>query len=237
MLIGSDFPKISWKPFGLDLVEPNAMIGDALILLVALTFAYKASKISGNNTYYLRWKWFFIVFGSGFFFGGLGHLFFNYWGVPGKYASWYLGILASFFVETALISIYPDEKKQRFFLRVSQIKMVLAFVTATGVFLFVDLTVDPQKGLLVPTLNSIIGLSLTIGALGYYYSKTLGPSFNYLWLSTFILIPSAVVQSMKINIHPWMDRNDISHILLIISLFMYYRSIKGYAAEQAVKQG
>jgi hypothetical protein len=103
--------------------------------------------------------------------------------------------------------------------------------------LFVDLTVDPQKGLLVPTLNSIIGLSLTIGALGYYYSKTLGPSFNYLWLSTFILIPSAVVQSMKINIHPWMDRNDISHILLIISLFMYYRSIKGYAAEQAVKQG
>ena len=70
MLIGSDFPKISWKPFGLDLVEPNAMIGDALILLVALTFAYKASKISGNNTYYLRWKWFFIVFGSGFFFGG-----------------------------------------------------------------------------------------------------------------------------------------------------------------------
>jgi hypothetical protein len=237
MLIGSDFPKISWKPFGLDLVEPNAMIGDALILLVALTFAYKASKISGNNTYYVRWKWFFIVFGCGFFFGGLGHLFFNYWGVPGKYASWYLGIIASFFVETALISIYPDEQKQRFFLRVSQVKMVLAFVAATGVFLVVDLTVDPQKGLLVPTLNSIIGLSLTIGALGYYYSKTLGRSFKSLWLSTFILIPSAVVQSMKINIHPWMDRNDISHILLIISLFMYYHSIKGYAAEQAVKQG
>jgi hypothetical protein len=237
MLIGSDFPKISWKPFGLDLVEPNAMIGDALILIVALTFAYNTSKISGGQTYYQRWKWFFIVFGSGFFFGGLGHLFFNYWGVPGKYASWYLGIIASFFVETALISIYPDEQKQRFFLRVSQVKMVLAFVAATGVFLFVDLTNDPQKGLLVPTLNSIIGLSLTIGALGYYYSKRLGPSFKSLWLSTFILIPSAVVQSMKINLHPWMDRNDISHILLIISLFMYYRSIKGYAAEQAVKQG
>jgi hypothetical protein len=237
MLIGSDFPKISWKPFGLDLVEPNAMIGDALILIVALTFAYNTSKISGGQTYYQRWKWFFIVFGSGFFFGGLGHLFFNYWGVPGKYASWYLGIIASFFVETAMISIYPDEQKQRFFLRVSQVKMVLAFVAATGVFLFVDLTNDPQKGLLVPTLNSIIGLSLTIGALGYYYSKRLGPSFKSLWLSTFILIPSAVVQSMKINLHPWMDRNDISHILLIISLFMYYRSIKGYAAEQAVKQG
>lgn len=237
MLIGSDFPKISWKPFGLDLVEPNAMIGDALILIVALIFAYNTSKIPGDHTYNQRWKWFFIVFGSGFFMGGLGHLFFNYWGVPGKYASWYLGIIASFFVETAMISIYPDKHKQRFFLHVSQVKMVLAFVAATGVFLFADLSVDPQKGLLVPTLNSIIGLSLTIGALGYYYSKKLGSSFNYLWLSTFILIPSAVVQSMKINIHPWMDRNDISHILLIISLFMYYRSIKGYAAEQAIKQG
>lgn len=235
MLIGSDFPKISWKPFGLDLVEPNAMIGDALILIVALTFAYNTSKIPGGHTYYQRWKWFFIVFGSGFFMGGLGHLFFNYWGVPGKYASWYLGIIASFFVETAMISIYPNEQKRRFFLRVSQVKMVLAFVAATGVFMFVDLSIDPQKGLLVPTLNSIIGLGLTIGVLGYYYSKHLGSSFNYLWLSTFILIPSAVVQSMKINIHPWMDRNDISHILLIISLFMYYRSIKGYTNEQAVQ--
>ena len=229
MLIGSDFPKISWKPFGLDLVEPNAMIGDTLILIVALIFAYRTAKFTDEGKYYQRWKWFFIIFGVGFFVGGLGHFFFNYWGVPGKYASWYLGIISTFFVETAMFSIFPEEKKRLLFRRISQVKMALALVAATSVFLFVDLTVDPQKGLLVPTLNSIIGLGLTIGLLGYYYSKRISTSFNYLWLSTFILIPSAVVQSLKINIHPWLDRNDISHILLIISLFMYYRSIRGYA--------
>lgn len=235
MLIGSDFPKISWKPFGLDLVEPNAMLGDTLILIVALVFAYKTASLSSDSKYYQRWKWFFIIFGVGFFMGGLGHFFFNYWGVPGKYASWYLGIIASFFVETAMFTIYPDEPKRKFFIRLAQLKMTLALIAATSVFMFIDLNADPQRGLLVPTLNSIIGLGLTIGVLGYYYSKRISSSFNYLWLSTLILIPSAVVQSMKINIHPWLDRNDISHVLLIVSLFMYYKSIKGFASEQSIQ--
>jgi hypothetical protein len=97
------------------------------------------------------------------------------------------------------------------------------------VFVFVDISQDPQKGLIVPTINTIIGLGLVVGTMGYYYQKTISPSFKYLWISTLVLIPTAIIQSKKINIHQWFDRNDVSHILLIVSLFLYYKAIKGYS--------
>ncbi len=233
MLIGKDFPKIEWQPFGLDLVEPNAMIGDTLILICALFFAYKTARIAQQNVFFIWWKRFFVLFGISFFMGGIGHLCFNYFGVPGKYASWYLGIVASYCIEMAMLSLYPFLATKKHLITTAKIKMGIALTVTTLVFCFVDLTIDPQKGLLVPTLNSIIGLGLTMGALGYYYSKRISSSFRYLWLSTFILIPSAIVQSLKINIHPWFDRNDISHLLLLISLFMYYKCIQGVARDES----
>ena len=231
MLIGKDFPKIEWHPFGLDFVEPNAMMGDTIILLVALFFAYKITPFTQNSPFHVWWKRFFIFFGIGFFCGGLGHFLFNYLGVPGKYASWYIGIIASYCIEMAMLTLYPHQHIKKYFVIIAKIKLLLALLIASVVFYTVDLTVDPQKGLIVPTLNSIVGLGLTMGGLGYYYSKRISASFRFLWLSIFILIPSAVVQSMKINIHPWFDRNDISHLLLIISLLMYYQCIKGYTKE------
>lgn len=233
MLIGTDYPKIEFELFGFDLLEPNAMIGDTIILAVALYFAYRTSKLSVQDSFFSYWKWFFIIFGFGFFAGGLGHMLYNYFGVPGKYLSWYSGIVASFFVEKAIISIFPILSWKPLLNKIIILKMLLAFFAATYVFATLDLTVDPSKGLIVPTLNSILGLGLTLGLLGYYYQRKIDVSFRYLWMSTLILIPSAVFQSMKINFHQWFDRNDVSHILLITSLFMYFLCINNYA--QVVK--
>ena len=46
MLIGSDFDKIEFSFLGLDLLEPNAFIGDTLILITAITLGYKTKKIN-----------------------------------------------------------------------------------------------------------------------------------------------------------------------------------------------
>lgn len=236
MLIGKDYPKIEFDLFGLELLEPNAFIGDTIILTIALILAYKTSKLSSQNAFFSYWKWFFIIFGFGFFAGGIGHMFYNYFGVPGKYLSWYSGIVASFFVEKAIISIFPIISWKPLLNKIILFKMLLAFFAASYVFATVDLTIDPSKGLVVPTLNSIIGLGLTLGFLGYYYQRKIDPAFRYLWLSTLILIPSAAFQSMKINFHQWFDRNDVSHILLITSLFMYFLCIDSYASSLKLQQ-
>ena len=46
MLIGEDFEKISCQLFGFDFVEPNAFIGDTIIFLVAIYFAFRVKKFN-----------------------------------------------------------------------------------------------------------------------------------------------------------------------------------------------
>jgi hypothetical protein len=229
MLIGEDFPKIEFSWFGLDLVEPNALIGDTLILFVALFLARKTQKLSNGSSFFKYWMWFYIIFGLGFFAGGLGHAFFNYWGVPGKYASWLIGIVSAFFIELAMISIYPVVGRRHVFNRLAFGKLVLALTVEIIVLATVDLTIEPAKGLIVPTISSVIGLGIILGGLGYYYQKKIHPSFKYLWISTLVLIPNTAIQGMKINIHPWFDRNDFSHVLLITGCFLYMITIQRYA--------
>lgn len=228
MLIGEDFEKVEWSLFGLDLVEPNAFIGDTALLILALIVAFKVKKM-GSVPFFKYWFLFFVVFGVGFFFGGLGHSCYNYWGVSGKYASWYSGIVSIHLLELAMISIYPTQNGRRNFKLISQIKMVVALLGATAVFVFVDLKPDPSIGLKVPSLNTLIGLVLCTGVLGVKYMRDYSKNFKYHVISVFVLIPTAVVQTLKISFAPLFDRNDISHIFLALAIVLYYLGVKGYA--------
>ena len=231
MLIGKDFDKIETNIFGFKFLEINALYGDTLIFIVALIFAYKVSKLGQKSHFFKYWKWFFIVFGIGFFMGGLGHSFFNYWGVPGKYASWLIGIVAVLFIELAMISIFPTVSNRKTLVQFAVLKLFVALGVEIILLSTLDLSVDPSKGLIVPTINSVIGLGLVLGGLAVHYQKKIGPSFRYLWLSTLVLIPNTAIQGMKINIHPYFDRNDFSHVLLIAGLFLYMKSINEYNKE------
>jgi hypothetical protein len=230
MLIGKDFDKIEFDFFGLHLLEPNAFIGDSVILIIALYFALQISKYKIVTPFFTNWKWFYIVFGVGFFLGGIGHTFYNYLGLAGKYPSWYSGLLSTLFVEQAMFSLL-NNKWKNIAIKTSYLKAVLACFIATFVFATVNLEDDVSKGLIVPTLNSVIGLGFSLGFLGYHFSKTIHSSFKWLWISALILVPSAIIQAMKINVAPWLDRNDLSHILLILGLFFYYITIKKYKSQ------
>jgi len=228
MLIGKDFEKIEWDFMGLHLLEPNAMIGDIIIFTLAITLAIKVKKHSKQLVFFTLWKWFFIIFGVGFLMGGFGHLFYNYLGLTGKYFSWYSGMFAALMIELAMISIFPNVEWRKKLQAISYIKLVLSIAIATYIYFTVDLIADPSKGLIVPTLNSVVGLGLSLGFLGYYYQRKIDLSFRYFWISTLILIPSAAFQMMKINVHQWFDRNDMSHVLLITSIVLYYTAVKKY---------
>lgn len=229
MLIGKDFEKMEFSLFGLDLVEPNALIGDTVILLIALFLAHRTHRLNQKTAFFVYWKWFYIIFGISFFAGGLGHSFFNYWGVPGKYASWLIGIFSAAMIELAMVSIYPDESKRPLFKKIILGKLILAFLVEVIALSTLDLSVDPAKGLIVPTINSVIGLGLVLGGLAVYYQKKINPCFKYLGWSTLVLIPNTAIQGMKINIHPWFDRNDFSHVLLITGCFLYMMTISAYS--------
>lgn len=228
MLIGQDYPKIELDFMGLHLLEPNAFIGDTLLFIVSMYLLISVKKFGKTSAFFKDWERFYLIFGISFFLGGFGHLLYNYWGMWGRYFPWLLGIVATYFIERAMISIHPNKERQPLFLMIAQLKLIIALVAEILVFSLNDLDSNQQLGLTVPTLSSVIGLGITLGGFGYYYSKKIHPSFNYLWLSTLILIPSAFFQGLKINFHQWFDRSDVSHLLLIVSAIFYYQTLKRY---------
>ena len=234
MKVGEDFNPVEFDLFGFHLIEPNALIGDTFIALVSFFFAYKTYEIAKtyspsdlNKGFFNNWKIFFVIFGISFIGGGLGHSFFNIWGVEGKYFGWITAIISVFFIEQAMLSILSS-KYNALFKSLSLIKLILAEIGLLSIFVFADMDADPQKGLLVPSISTAIGFIACLGILGVRYQKTITQSFNWFWISVLIMIPSAIFQGMKISLHPLFDRNDISHILLVLTLIFYWKGINGY---------
>ncbi len=230
MRIGTDFDKIEWEIFGLEFLEPNALLGDIILGGLALFFAYKMRRMHTTHGFFKKMSLFYIIFGVGFVAGGLGHFLFNYTGIPGKYASWYAGIVATFFLERALLTLFRDEKRKIIIIRLINGKFILAMCIETAVLLFGNLQKDPAIGLIVPTVNTFIGFLYCLGYLGFKYEKEIHPSFRFLWISVLVLLPSVFFQAFKINLHPWLDKNDFSHLLLIISISLYFLTVSRYAA-------
>lgn len=228
MLIGENFDKIEFQLFGLDLLEPNGFLGDIILALFALYFAYRISKFENKTEYFLNWKTFYIIFATSSIFGSLGHLLFNYWGLPGKYPAWFLIVTSVFFIERATILLIENEKTKRVFTILSRVKLILAYLGVILTILYVDMSVDYSKGMKVPTTNTTIGLITCLGVYGYVFMKKIHQSFKYFIYSVLIMIPAALFQSFKINLHPWFDKNDASHLILIIGISFYFITLKKY---------
>jgi hypothetical protein len=133
-----------------------------------------------------------------------------------------------------MISVFPMQHWIKNLQRIALAKLVLVLIAQTIIINTIDLSVDPQKGLIVPTVNSVLGLGLALGFLSAYYQRKISSSFKYLWISTLVLIPNTAIQGMKINIHPWFDRNDFSHVLLITGLIFYMIAITKRGQENAL---
>lgn len=224
-MIGQDFPKIEWHILGLDLLEPNAMLGDIILFTTSLILAGKIKKYKSSDSFYQYWQRFFICFGWSFLFGGFGHLLYNYLGLWGKYPAWLLGMLATYYLTNAMISLWHKEHQKEHFRYLTKGLLFLGVGIELGVFMLVDMQIDQSKGLFVPTLVSGIGLIFSLGFLGIHYQKNIDPGFKYLWMAALVLLPNALIQNQKINLHPWFDRNDFSHVLLLFSLLLYFLAI------------
>ncbi len=229
MLIGEDFDKIEFEFLGLQLLEPIGFLGDFIIFIVSMIIAYKIKRLGKSTPFFKWWYLFFLVFGWGFLAGGLGHLLYNYWGVPGKFGSWYSGVATTFFMERAMISLHKNKKFVRAVLALSTLKLIIGLVGLTWIVSTVDLDNNFSKAMFFPTFNSVIGVLFSLVYLGIIYSKQISSAFNYFWISFLVMVPSVFISSQKINFHQWFDKNDLSHVVLLIGVILYYKGIQGYS--------
>ena len=226
MRIGSNYDKIEWKVFNLDLLEPICTLGDLLIAAFCFYFAYKILKMKTKALFYHYWRWFFIIFGIVIILGGIGHLLYNYTGAFGKWFGWLGSLIGSIFLEMAFISIYPNAKVKKILNVISYVKLVIMFIIELLILSYADIDKNQALGLIVPSINSFIGIGFYAGYLGYYYQRTISENFKYFWIGVLVLVPTCLLQMFKINPHQYFDRNDLSHLILILSLIVFYQGVK-----------
>jgi len=226
MRIGSNYDKIEWKVFNLNLLEPIGFFGDLIIAGFCFYFAYKILKMNTKVLFFYYWRWFFITFGISMIVGSFGHLLYNYTGAFGKWFGWLGSLITSIFLEMAFISIYPNTKIKKILYVISYLKLALMFIIELLILSFADIDKNQALGLIVPSINFFIGIGFCAGYLGYYYQKTISENFKYFWIGVLVLVPATALQLLKINPHQYFDRNDLSHLILILSLILFYQGLK-----------
>jgi|LakMenEpi03Aug12_release.lakeMendotaPanAssembly.Ray.scaffolds.fasta_scaffold307934_1 hypothetical protein len=227
-MIGQDFEKIHFDIWGFHFLEPNALIGDLILFGIAFYFSLKIKNLNNQHPFFKNWRRFYLLFSLSFLIGGIGHFCFNYLGLWGRYPSWIIGMLATYFICLAQFSLWPKQNQQQLFKNLAALLLFIGIALEIYVFNTQNLSLDQSKGLTIPSIISGIGFVFSLFILGIYYQRTIHPQFKYFWMAVLTLLPNAYIQGQKLNLAPWFDRNDFSHILLGISLYLYWKGIKAY---------
>ncbi|MFM7681874.1 MAG: DUF6962 family protein [Bacteroidota bacterium] len=225
MLIGQDFDKIEIELFGLIIQEPNGVISDLIMSVVSCILGILLIQKYKKTEFEKWWIAFFILYGISAFLGAFGHGFYHYFGVLGKVPNWITGIPIIYFIESAMISLISDLTRKKIFKRLALWKMVLVYLIFTLIYLTIPIHNNPKIAFLPIAFNTILGVTLSAGVLGYqFYKKEI--AFKQIVIGVIIMVPSAFVFLMKINPTQWFDKNDLSHLLLTAGIIFFYLGIE-----------
>ena len=205
--------KIAFDLFGLHLLEPMALITNWIMSAFSL-FAYLKLKNTAIHDL-VYWKKFFFWFAISTFFGGIGHLFFNYFDILGKFPNWITGVLSGYFAGKAIIVNLKNnalEKKCELFLIIKGAILLLASI-ATLNFVFV-------------AVDAIITYVIFCGFMANSLYKKGIVELKYMTYGVLVCLPSIFIFFFKINPHRWLNKDDLSHLLMLACIIFFYIGAK-----------
>lgn len=203
------------------LMEPMSIVWNWLISLFCV-FAFRSLGKSAARAV-ISWRWFFLIFGCSTFFGGIGHGLYYYLGPAGKAAPWSLSIVAIFFAEQGIYRLLePRHHRAKTILTRLSLAKIILFIVA---MFFIEFSFQWTK------MNSMIGMVGIVGAGGLWLSRRNG-ALIYLPAGVFVLSFAAVVHGFDINLHPWFNRDDLAHLIMLLGLACFYIAIDKFRSSQ-----
>jgi hypothetical protein len=206
--------KIAFELFGLHLLEPMAMVTNWMMTIFSI-YAFVMLKPSKekNDVYY--WKKFFFWFAISTFFGGTGHLFFHYFDIPGKFPNWVSAIIAGYFAGKAIVinsNSIELIKKHEFFLIIKGV-ILLTAALFTKKFLFI-------------AVDAILTYIMYCGVISNSYVKKGMLEMKYMIYGVLVCLPSVFIFFFKLNPHRWLNKDDLSHLLMLACIYFFYLGAK-----------
>ncbi len=200
---------IEWN--GIVLMEPVVFLTNWLITFQCFYYWQKSSN-GTDSTSVKYWRNFFLLFGLSTFFGGLSHLYFHYFDMIGKIPGWSLAVLSITYLELAVFN--HNEKNPQW----------KKWVWVQTVIIFIMLAFDFR--FLWVTAQTVIGLVLILGI----YSVLQIRQGDKKWIGFMIgigwMLVSVPVVIVGFDPAIWFNRQDISHLFMMLCLFQFFKTTK-----------
>ncbi len=203
--------------FGVTIMEPMVTLTDFWITAVALFAFWKLRQWNQAGAMHAYMRGYFLLMGIATFFGGLlGHAFQHVIGLEWKLPGWLISMLAVSAIERATIMYVHPLIPFRFakFLEVANILELIIFAVIT----FTTLNFFYIK------VHSAYGLGLIVLPLhAYAWWKTRNHGSRIMSLSVCFTSIAAITYTTEIGLHTWFNHLDVSHTVMAISLYFFYR--------------
>lgn len=211
---------IHFSSFGLHLQEPIAAVTNWMISFFCFYAFWQLGKVDEPETNW--WRKFFLCFSVSTFLAGLGHLFFQYTGIPGKFPNWILGVMSGYFAGNAMLVKMQNEATKK------RIQQVLIF----KMIFFIAMAIWKQNFVFV-AIDAILTYVFFCGVLGYIYFKRGFQSMKFMVLGVLVCLPSAFIFLLKLNPHRWLNKDDLSHLFMLGCTICFYWGAKMIATESS----
>ncbi|MDA8889976.1 hypothetical protein N9I77_03545 [Cyclobacteriaceae bacterium] len=205
--------KIEFEMWGLQLLEPMALILNLVMSFQSFLYYQKirASFASPFSAYFSK---FFLFISISTFFAAWSHLFYNYLGLVGKIPGWATSIISISMLEYAMvIYLYPKGN--------ILLKSIIAILIASAFGLLIF-----ELKFLWVAIHTAIGIVLFLGVpFSIRIAKGTDQVGFFFWgfISLLILLP---VEVLRLNLHPWFQHHEISHIFMICALYCFSKGVR-----------
>jgi hypothetical protein len=210
---------IKFDLLGLHLQEPMAVITNGMISFFCFISYFRLRKWDNEANYW--WRMFYLIFGISTFFGALGHAFFLYFGVFGKFPCWITGCLANVCAARGMLAFETSVPKKSAIILIwvkSGVLLALALITQKFVFVAID---------------AILTYIAYTGVYAWELTKRGIAEMKFMVIGVIILLPSAFIFLLKLNPHRWLNKDDLSHLLMLTCIYFFYRGMMAWGSRSA----
>jgi MFS family permease len=207
----------SVEVFNIRIDEPITTITDLLLATICFYAYFRIRHCETKGWVKGCFKYYFLTLGMGALFGGLlGHAFLYSLSPKWKLLSWILTLISIALIAHALLVLARPLIRPSFTRLMMRINLL---ILAISLFFTVwTLAFSAVK------YYTIFGMVVMVGSISYViYQKTGSKGVARMLMAVGVGLVAAVVFSYEWGLSPWFNHNDISHVILSVSVLTIYK--------------
>jgi drug/metabolite transporter superfamily protein YnfA len=202
---------------GVKVLEPVTTFTDIIVAVVCFYAWYKLRQSGKKEPIYTYTQYFFITMGLATLIGGIiGHAFLYYFSFAWKIPGWYFSMVSVALLERASIEhvssiLKPKVAKALKIINIAELLTFAVIAAVTLNFIFVE-------------IHAAYGILFVVFSIQtYVYVKTKDRGSLIFMTGVLFSTIAAVVHLSKFSFSQWFNYMDISHVLMAISAYLFYK--------------